>query len=300
MIDTAWLSLTDPCFTLPRAKDRAAPVRARKDAEDVVRTIWWVRSVIEASGRRSLTELEREFRGPKGGDGAAGAHESTKLWFKYPRGLHVPSAATVARVEAAYPGTARELNHGLWLALGRDCSRETLERAVLRLAPEVQFAVMKGRVSWFGDRAYPGVRRRLARTLEDRCSLDTLAALVILARGAAIENPGAAFDWVCFVYRSLVILSHVLAAKGVARPLFELVRERVASQVEYKTKRVEFCSDRYCEESRDWCEALALARTDQSISDSEASELIRRAVRCHAGAELFIKFGVRFAAGCSN
>ena len=288
MVDTAWLSLSDPRLTPARCQSRKTGVKARRDAEDVVRTIWWFNCVQQASGGRTATQLENQLRVSK--DGVDGQGERTKLWFKYARGLHVPNRSTVARVEAVYPQTACELHHSLWCALKRDVDGETLERAVLRLDPSVQHVVAACGVSWFGPQGTNSARRRLGRQLAKRCDLHALAALVILARAAIQEDSAAISTWELFLYQSLMTQSHVFAAKGIARPLFELIVERVVNNTPEARRQIDFDVDRYCRLFQSWCETLQRLRKFEPMSDASASSLLLRAATGNTDVELIMRY----------
>lgn len=237
---------------MPRNRsEKSKSVRPkRRDAVDVLRTIYWYQSLCARTGQWTPYRLESVFedsaftrRSIKDG----GPYHKNK-WPGYRGGVHVPSPPLVSSVNR-HPlgrGTAREINHVLWETLRPNLDITRYANPWLgQLEPLVQNLV-------FVTELYPSAgnyyeRRRIdgrkLRALERLGSLDALACLTILLREAHAQNEQKlAFDIGAALYRALLMVSLNLPMAAVADRLFGLYRERIFPFAVWNGLRYDFTS----------------------------------------------------------
>lgn len=230
-LESACLSLAEFRQRSGFPASRESPKASDKDITDALKTVFWAFSLQARTGLASPRALERFFEPETFRKNRDGRPFNNNKWRHYFAGRHVPEVI-LDKVEARYAGANACLNSPLWPALTlQRLTKRQLEDLVLRLAPDIQ-AIVRRRGTDPRPRRFPGLTmdRGLASMLERRASLDALAAAVIMVRIAHLEGESAAaFDWGRHVLRILLMLSEQLHDGGIARPLLELVEERVMS-----------------------------------------------------------------------
>lgn len=196
----------------------AGPRSPKRDITDALKTVYWARQVSAAFGHEDYKALELRFAAAN-----AGCHDAepvfTNQWLGYLLGKHVPKTVLPA-VEQARPGLNSCLDAPLWPALtARKLSPSQIGKLLQQLAPEIRYVAL----------ARPGKAGvREAAMLERRANLDALAAAILLLRSAHTEGRlEGAFEWGRNTWRLMMLLGTELAFAGIARPLAELVEERV-------------------------------------------------------------------------
>jgi hypothetical protein len=229
-------AIESACLSLAEFRQRSHFPRAREtlkqgknDITDALKAVFWAYSLQELTGSASPRALERLFEPETFRKNAAGQPFNHNKWRHYFAGRHEPIAA-LDKVAAKFPGANACLESPLWAALTpRPLTRRQLDNLILPLAPDIQ-AIVRRRGTEPRSPRFPGMSmdRGLAEALERRASFDALAAAIIMVRISHVEGESsAAFDWGRHVLRILLMLSEMLHNGGIARPLLELVEERV-------------------------------------------------------------------------
>lgn len=230
-IDFSRLTLDEYIKKCAFAEPRESRRMRRRDIVDAIRTMYWFHYVRNAKGNWSSAKLARHFAiGSLRGESSTN-YQSRHRWGMqgFEGGRHTPLDTLVVEVEAELPGSARLLNHPLWLLLRSNSSGLDEQELIVLLSREIQDLL----IQWHGRevKLRPSVsvlNRRLTCMLERRACLDSLAAVVLLLRRARMANQlELAHAWCDSLYRILILLGPSLLESGIARPLFELIELRV-------------------------------------------------------------------------
>lgn len=241
---TARLSLAELCGRKDFCKGHALNNALRRDPADVLATIYWCRKIQQQSGWKTPYAIGAvvtpnsyvKTDKPR-------VHRHPNQWSKYSKGKHRPSPAMLARTEAVYPGTSKEIEWTIWSVLKRmPETTAAIEIFKAKLPADVQSQMLRAQKA--SAAGYLGVLRTVGRTLERVGNLDALAALVLLLKSAELEGRSEeANQWVWHIYRCLFILSEHLLMGGIACPLFDLLEVRVLKGVSHEGWRYSFPSD---------------------------------------------------------
>lgn len=229
-IDFSLLSLeefSEKCGFANAGKTRT---RVRRDLTDAMRGMYWYHGVRRAMGIASAYGLERRIEPEAFKVSADGKRHHRNKWPSYRSGRRVPSRALVDRVEVYCPGTSAEMNSVLWPALSsKALSVTAIDALILRLDLRIQGVVRRNGTRYQrGKDARGAVDQRLADTLERHASLDALAAIVLMLRRASVLGHNeTAYIWGRQAYRMLMLLGLQLLDRGIARPLLELMQQRI-------------------------------------------------------------------------
>ncbi|WP_457447229.1 hypothetical protein [Roseateles sp. P5_E4] len=286
-LESARLSLAEFRQRSGFAACRENPKPIKKDITDALKTVFWAFSLQARTGLASPRALERHFEPGTFRTNSEGEPFNNNKWRNYFAGRHVP---TVVRdtVAARYAGANACLDSPLWAALTlRPLTRRQLEDLVLPLAPDIQ-AIVRRRGTDPRPPRFPGltIDRGLADMLERRASFDALAAAVIMVRIAHVEGESAAaFDWGRRVLRILLMLSERLHDGGIARPLLELVEERVMALAWHDGARPGYPAGCFYQL------ALHYARGLRHMKDQPFSEMTEK--QRHDAGQWFLDFAYR-------
>lgn len=266
----------------------------RKDIRSALKTVFWAFSLQARTGLTTGYALERYFEPDAFGQNAKGDRYHRNKWPGYLAGRIDPKKVLPA-VEAKCPGANDCLSSPLWAALtDRPLTRRQLDALILPLEPDVQ-ALVRRRSPSPRPIHPPGSRmdHRLAEALERRASLDALAAAVILLRIAHAEGATAlAFQWGRHVLRIMVMLSELLHEGGIARPLLELIEERVLRLARHDGAQPGFPRGTFAEIGRHF--ASAMRRIDgkpfESMTQAERQAARQSRLGFRAGFDYFYAF----------
>lgn len=288
--ESATLSLTE----LRQRSGFADPCKSRKnDITDALKTVFWFFSLHRVTGLETAYALERHFEPAAFGESEHGDPFHKNKWSGYQAGRHVPRIVLSA-VEAKLPGANACLSNPLWAALTeRSLTANQLEALLATLAPEIQLQVQRRRTSLHPR--YPGMTSNhgLAAALERRASLDALAAAVVLLRIAHVKGEtAAAYHWGRCLLRIMVMLGELLHAVGIARPLLELIDERVLPLAQHDGVRPGFPTHRFVEIAHRYLEALFRIRDKpfESMTEAQLHAAGQRMFDIKAGFDYFHAF----------
>ncbi len=226
VIDSSTLSLDEFRQKSGFAQTCEIMHRKRRDVTDALRAAYWYSGVRIRTGIQSARGLELKYEP----ETLHRAGSPRNKWGKYRDGRHVPSAALVSKVGIKLPGSSRDLNHPLWRILAMDNLRHFNEdHLIAQLRLDIQ-EILARWDAWKPKSRYrnSSVDQRLVMLLERRASLDSLAAIVLLMRRShAAEQWEVMHDWTGPLYRTMVMLGSHFMSRGIARPLFELIEQRV-------------------------------------------------------------------------
>lgn len=169
----------------------------------------------------------------------AAAKQKREISLAQPSGLPklaqlVQKDLVVARAEAVFPGTSQELTTTLWSLLRRPPSTlDEVAELQRRLCSDIRGLL---------DQWRPRIEKRkngsisgFADAIERRAGLDALAAVGLLCTEARLNGRSElALRWAACLHRCLLLQGTSLLAKGIARPLVELLEKRVLSAVEHE------------------------------------------------------------------
>lgn len=283
--------------------------KSRKDVTDALKTVFWAFSLQERTGLGTAYGLERFFEPAAFGKNAKGDRFHNNKWSGYLAGRHEPKKVLIA-VESKCPGANACLTSPLWEALtDRALTRPQLEALVLPLAPDIQSLVRRHGTAPPSVR-FPGTKidRGLAEALERRASLDALAATVILLRIAIVEcETAAAYEWGRYALRIVLMLGELLHAGGIARPLLELLEERVLNLVGHDGARPGFPRGSFVVIARCFAEVLRQVGDQpfESMTEARRHTVGQRLFDVRSGFDCFYAFNPiraigKFAAGAEG
>lgn len=229
-------ALESACLSLAEFRQRSGfaasgetTEKRRTDITVALKTVFWAYSLQHLTGLPAPRALEKHFEPETFRRNKQGEPFNNNKWRHYFAGRHEPTKV-LDKVAAKYGHANACLDSPLWTALEpRAWTRSELEGLILPLAPDIQ-AIIRRRGTDPRPPRFPGMPmdRRLAEALERRASFDALAAAIIMVRIAHVEGESAAaFDWGRYVLRIMLMLSESLHDGGIARPLLELVEERI-------------------------------------------------------------------------
>ncbi|TXI22779.1 MAG: hypothetical protein E6Q67_05610 [Roseateles sp.] len=293
-LESACLSLTEFHQRSGFADPRKTLKPRRKDITSALKTVFWAFSLQARTGLATAYALERCFEPEAFGQDDKGDRYHRNKWSGYLAGRNQPEKV-LAAVEAKCPGANDCLSNPLWAALtDRPLTRLQLEALIMPLEPGIQSLVRRR-----GPSPHPAhpqgsrIDHRLAEALERRASLDALAAAVILLRIAHAEGATAlAFQWGRHVLRIMVMLSELLHEGGIARPLLELIEERVLRLARHDGAQPGFPRGTFAEIARHY--ASAMRRIDgkpfESMSQTERQAARQSRLGFRAGFDYFYAF----------
>ncbi|WP_457324398.1 hypothetical protein, partial [Roseateles sp. P5_E11] len=213
-------------------------------------------------------------------------------WSSYFSGRHVPRSVLPV-VEASFPGASACLTNPLWSALtAASLTRRELESLIAGLDPDIQLLV-KRRGSQpsrlrSGEVVIDGV---LAAALERRAGLDALTAAVIMLRMANVsQQPAVAYEWSRSVLRMLVVLGELFTQRGIARPLFELVEERLLPMAVHDGAMLGFFAFSYLDVADRYAQMVRYIRGLENIRTAALPRLRQRILDGHHGFDCLFAF----------
>jgi hypothetical protein len=228
-VDSSKLSLVAFRRRAGFASKTRASLRRRRDVEKSLGTVFWFHSLCRLKGAKGAAELEREFDPRERRERVDGTRRQNNKWPGYSKGQHEPRQILEA-VEKACPGANASLKSMLWPALAAGQMPTRQIRALLSGLPASLQVLIRRHHYWPGSKTAPrkANAKMLASALERRAGLDALGATLLLLRltHAAGEDE-AAYEWGSRVWRMMVLLGPDFVAGGIARPLAELIEERI-------------------------------------------------------------------------
>lgn len=245
--DTSELSLSDFCALAktPLKRNRFGKSRGPADA---LRTVCWYRYLtcetpdISAYAQGKLVEPSAYKV-----DIGAGRriHTHTNKWIRYARGRAVPQGALIAAADLKYPGSAAAINHPVWLLTDRQFSSQgQLTKVKSLFSPQVQIEI--DAASSLPTREAPRLAIFDVKKLVLLEPLDALGAIIYLLWEAKLRaDTCAQAGWVICAYNALLIHGADLRSCGVARPLFELLRQNLLGAIEHDGVRFDYPSSHY-------------------------------------------------------
>lgn len=233
------MPITFNTFMPEKTKKRAA----RRDADiDAIRTIWWFRCLSNHLETDAPREVQRAIApNTLSSDVNADPIKNNKF-LGYSRGAHVPSEALALRAERVAPRSSWVLYHPIWTVLrSAGPIHKHAMTWVRQLDHEIQGIVLGPYSTIVG-----GASRHTLGALERRASLDSLAALTLLAR---LHHEAGEHEWVwlytCSIFRVLLLLGTHFDQYGVAERMFQLYVQRVFSLAEFEGQRVDLSNYDY-------------------------------------------------------
>lgn len=192
-------------------------------------TRYWYESLRMSAGLTTPYSVEQQFEPNAFSLNSSGgiAYKINK-WSKYKRGLNTPRPKMLDMIERQSPGSTRELNHPLWMALDIRNSQIFAGDSFLRLlVPNVQSLLLHS------DEKTPslGGRRPTSRSklyqLVQRGNMDALACLTWLLRESCAVKPDEPSPFVLAIHRLLVILSIGLENLNIADSVLQIFIQEI-------------------------------------------------------------------------
>lgn len=188
---------------MPRPVTGPRRGRPPKSPVDLFRAQVWFAAVSLISGK-SAYALELEFHPKSISRGPTGIRRP-RLWDRYKNGKVVVGDDLVARVEAAYPGTADWFHAPLWQAFKpRARTQDAINAELLRLGADVTGLMFKPEM--VGRRERLPFNEAAAAALADLGTLEALAAAMLLVQEAEAIASEPLRSLALSVYRQLMIV----------------------------------------------------------------------------------------------
>jgi hypothetical protein len=198
---------------------------SRRDLQKQVKcclTVYWYEHLKERAAVQSVWAMQSAMA-PDSFDKRPGEkRHNTNIWLKYRDGKHKPTAKTLRRVEALYPGSSAVISDRLWSLLLRDHFSHVSAQRLLKRLPEPHKSALfrkdrHGRLQrnphwerWSGSRS-------------DH-DFSQMSAFVILAREALQSGQTLAADkWGYKVFEAFTHLGPKLMEYRVGRALFQIL-----------------------------------------------------------------------------
>lgn len=215
----------------------------RKDDIYVISNALWfemIRSELDLPSAYAVEQhLEPHAIHPKG-DGTVN-HDCN--WAKYAIGNRGPRSARVEKVEIEVPGTARLLKHPLWNILRKPAlSVIETEVWIRTLDGDVQAILLRKNQHRNPDMTVSGpvVSKAQLDMLKRRAGLDSLAALVILARKATRQGQSDTALKICdYIYQVLLITCLLSPFRLLVREMFDCFQRRVFSGIQHNDIKID-------------------------------------------------------------
>lgn len=190
-----------------------------------LRVRYWYERLRQRTGLSTAYQLEQYFEEESFKRDDQGRVEFYRnKWKHYEHGKYVPTKA-LRVIEAKSPGSTRDLQHPLWIAL--DISSTSIMKGddfLRKLNPTVQELIFEYSGEGFGSHLNRlRITQKILNRMERSADLDVLACLVWLLREASQQNDLNQTQMVFrTLHNTLLILSVELHTLKVALPLLKI------------------------------------------------------------------------------
>ncbi len=226
MIDTSSMPLQTFCELAERPRRRNASGKSQGPA-DALKVVYWyhvLRELDPLATPYAIGKLIEPAGYSREGEPGSRTHAHRNKWSKYSVGYSTPHPTLIEAAELRCIGSRAAISHPIWGLLDRNFKTTAeLMRNASRFSRDAQIAI--GQLSTLKSPESP-LAKLFAFNVYLMEPLDCLGILIFLLHKARIEgNSFVQVEVVHAVYKALVLHGHELKARGVARPLFELIRD---------------------------------------------------------------------------